>query len=377
MTLRELVEKFSRRTELFRPAPGGAVKCLACARACVISESSFGFCRVRFNRRGELFAPWGYASGIALDPVEKKPFFHVLPGAKALSFGMYGCNFRCAFCQNSQTALPAEAGAESVYPQKISPEAMIAGALENSAPLIVSTYNEPLITVEWARAVFSEAKKKGLRTAFVSNGYASKEALEFMRPCLDFYKADLKGFNAERYLGITGGELKKVLQGIELVYSMGFWLEVVTLVVPGFNDSPEELGAAASFIAGLSKNIPWHVTAFYPAHKMSDTNPTPPATVLRAREIGLKKGLKFVYAGNIAGSGDAENTLCPACGKLLVERRGFSVIINLLGGRGTCPALLDQSSGAGNTGEGIKPRSPCQKGGACPACGAPVPGVWK
>ena len=348
MTLRELAEKFSRRAELFRPAPGGAVKCLACARACVISEGAFGFCGVRFNRGGELLAPWGYASGIALDPVEKKPFFHVLPGAKALSFGMYGCNFRCAFCQNSQTALPGPEAAASLSPQKISPEALAASAAENSAPLIVSTYNEPLITAEWARAVFSEAKKKGLRTAFVSNGCASREALEFLRPCLDFYKADLKGFNAERHLKVTGGELKKVLQGIELVYSMGFWLEVVTLVVPGFNDSPAELGGAASFIAGLSKNIPWHVTAFYPAHKMPDAEPTPPETVLRAREIGLKKGLNFVYAGNITGSGYAENTLCPACGKLLVERRGFSVRTNLLSSRVVCPA-----------------------------CAAPVPGAWQ
>ncbi|HAH31659.1 MAG TPA: AmmeMemoRadiSam system radical SAM enzyme [Elusimicrobia bacterium] len=348
MTLRELVEKFSKRTELFRPAPGGAVKCLACARACVISEGAFGFCRVRFNRGGKLFAPWGYVSGIALDPVEKKPFFHVLPGAQALSFGMYGCNFSCAFCQNSQTALPGPEASALFSCQRILPAALAESAAENKAPLIVSTYNEPLVTAEWARAVFSEAKKKGLRTAFVSNACASKEVLEFLRPCLDFYKADLKSFNAERYLEVTGGDLKKVLKGIELVYSMGFWLEVVTLVVPGFNDSPAELECAASFIAGLSKNIPWHVTAFYPAHKMPDTEPTPPETVLRAREIGLKKGLNFVYAGNMAGSGDAENTLCSVCGKLLVERRGFSVTTNLLAGRGTCPA-----------------------------CGKTVPGVWK
>jgi len=365
MTLRELVEKFSRRAELFRSAPGGAVKCLACARACIISEGAAGFCGVRFNRGGELFAPWGYAAGIALDPVEKKPFFHVLPGAKALSFGMFGCNLRCAFCQNSQTAFPPE-NAAPLSRQKLSPEALTETALENSAPLIASTYNEPLITAEWARAVFNEAKKKGLRTAFVSNGYASREALEFLRPCLDFYKADLKGFNAERYLKVTGGELKKVLAGIELVYSMGFWLEVVTLVVPGFNDSPEELGAAASFIAGLSKNIPWHVTAFYPAHKMPDTEPTPPETVLRAQEIGFKKGLNFVYAGSITSSGDTENTLCPACGKLLVERRGFSVKTNLLAGQGACPALLP-----------IDLKSSGQKSGACPYCGKTVPGVWQ
>ena len=346
--MREPAEKFLRRAELFRRGRAGAVECLACARACVIPDGARGFCGVRRNSGGELFAPWGCTAGIALDPVEKKPFFHALPAAKALSFGMLGCNLRCAFCQNSGTSLPGPETADNFPLSVISPAELAAQAASGGAPLIVSTYNEPLVTCEWAHAVFTEAKKKGLRTGFVSNGYASREALDFMRPCLDLYKIDLKGFNEESYRRVTGGELKKALVALELVHSMGFWLEVVTLVVPGFNDSPDELGAVASFIAGLSKNIPWHVTAFYPAHKMSEAEPTPRETVLRAREIGLKKGLNFVYAGNIRGSGDAENTLCPACGKLLVERRGFTVVVDTLSRRGTCPS-----------------------------CSARVPGVWQ
>jgi len=336
--------ELTREAGLAESLPGGKVRCLACAHGCVISPGGAGICGVRFNDGGKLRAPWGYVSGAAADPVEKKPFFHVLPGARTLSFGMFGCNFSCGFCQNWQIAGAKSAAALS--PLSTSPEELAAEASRAGAKIVVSTYNEPLITPEWAAAVFAAAKKKGLRTAFVSNGYATAASAAFLRPVLDLWKVDLKSFNPDRLRQVCGADLAKVLKGIETIRSSGFWTEAVTLLVPGFNDSDAEIGEMAAFLAGLSKDIPWHLTAFHPDHLMTDRDSTPAATLYRAREIGLGKGLRYVYCGNIAGS-RFQNTACPSCGREVVAREGFAVTSNLLG-----------------------------KGGLCP-CGANIPGVWE
>lgn len=324
---------FAAEAALCEELGGGKVRCLACAHRCVTAPGGAGRCKVRFNDGGRLMAPRGYVSGLAPDPIEKKPFFHVLPGARTMSFGMFGCNFSCEFCQNwsiSDAAAAETAGVLRLTPARLAAEAAAAGA-----KVVVSTYNEPLITAEWAAEVFDEAKKKGLRTAFVSNGYATPEAAAFLKPRLDFWKADLKSFDDAKYRKVCGAELAKVLDGIRTIRENGFWLEIVTLLIPGFNDSDAEIGAMAGFIAGLSPDIPWHLTAFHPDHLMTDAPPTPAATLLRARGIGAAKGLRYVYCGNIPGV-KGQDTVCPSCGTTLIGREGFSVRKDLLGGKGTC-----------------------------------------
>lgn len=336
--------ELTREAALSEPLSGGRVRCLACAHRCVTEPGGTGICGVRFNDGGKLKAPWGYVSGAAADPVEKKPFFHALPGAATLSFGMFGCNFRCDFCQNWEISDLKSAGGRRAL--RMSPEALAGEAAAAGAAIAVSTYNEPLITAEWAAAVFAETKKAGLRAGFVSNGYATPESAALLRPVMDLWKVDLKGFNDENYREVCGARLDKVLDGIRLIREAGFWLEVVTLLIPGLNDSDAEISAMAAFLAGLSRDIPWHLTAFHPDYRRTEAQATPPETVYRARELALAKGLRYVYCGNLPDS-NFENTLCPACGRTLVERRVFTVKANLL-----------------------------QNGGACP-CGQAIPGVWK
>lgn len=316
----------------------GYVRCVACGHRCRIAPGRRGICKVRFNRDGQLRVPFGYvAGGLACDPVEKKPFFHVYPGSDALTFGMLGCDFHCPYCQNwvtSQALRDAVAGAPIV---ELTPQQIVAAARRSGARLVVSSYNEPLITAEWAAAIFREAKSAGLLCAFVSNGNATPEALDFLRPWLSAYKIDLKGFDPQRYRRL-GGTLENVCNGIRWVHERGLWLEIVTLVVPGFNDSEEELRAIARFIASVSRDIPWHVTAFHPDYHMTDTPATPVQRLLRAAEIGVEEGLRFVYAGNAPGRvGRWENTFCPHCGRVLIERTGYLVRGYHITASGRCP----------------------------------------
>lgn len=324
----------------------GAVRCLACGHRCLIRPDRRGICKVRHNEAGTLRAPFGYVAGLQADPVEKKPFFHVLPGSIALSFGMLGCDLHCGYCQNwmSSQALREEDAGTEVRP--MSAVEITSAAVMSGARLVVSTYNEPLITAEWAAAVFAEARDRGLLCGFVSNGHATPEVLEYLRPVLDLCKMDLKSFDDRQYRRL-GGRLAPVLDTLERLAGMGVWVEVVTLLVPGFNDGEEELKAMAGFLAGLSPDIPWHVTAFYPQFRMTEPRPTTAADLLRACDIGRAAGLRHVYAGNLPGRvGGRENTLCGACGALLVERRGFHVMQQRV------------------------------NGGMCPDCGAAVPGRW-
>jgi len=503
--LGELLARYTREGELYEKLPNERVRCFACGHRCLIPPGQQGICRVRFNEAGLLRVPHGYVGALQLDPVEKKPFFHALPGAQALSFGMLGCDFHCGYCfvpgtdvattggartidalfaaadavyeteqdavavapgievvthrgrsrpvrgvfrhryrgplmaiqprggneilatpdheflvtaraargvnppsfympasgitaefhlmapraDGSYNKLPIEdtrvlayegpvynleveedhtylVGGAAVHncqnwltsqalrdptaispPDEITPGEIVRLARQRGAQIVTSTYNEPLITSEWAVAVFREAKAAGLVCSYVSNGNGTPEVLDYIRPWVSLYKVDLKSFRDRHYREL-GGTLERVLWTIRALHQQGFWLEVVTLVVPGFNDSDEELAEIARFLASVSPDIPWHVTAFHKDYKMTEPDATDVRTLLRAAELGVREGLHFVYAGNIPGSvGRWENTCCPGCKALLVERRGYRILQNRI------PA------------------------GVCPDCSRAIPGFWR
>jgi pyruvate formate lyase activating enzyme len=317
-----------------------AVRCYACAHRCLIRDGRRGICQVRFNQGGKLRVPWGYVAGLQADPIEKKPFFHVLPGSDALTFGMLGCDFHCANCQNwvSSQMLRDPAASESIgYIRRVSPEQVVLAAQRSGASVIASSYNEPLITSEWAVSIFKLAVQAGIKCVYVSNGNATAEVLKYLRPYLTAYKIDLKTMRDKQYRQL-GGVLKNVMETIRMAHELGLWVEVVTLVIPGFNDSTDELMDAGRFIASVSPDIPWHVTAFHPDYKLTDPPSTPVKTLQRAAEIGQEAGVKHMYAGNLPGRlQEYENTYCPRCRTLLVERTGYIIYKYQLTGAGACP----------------------------------------
>lgn len=316
---------------------GEKIRCLACAHRCLIGAGSRGICKVRFNRAGELRVPFGYVAGLACDPVEKKPFFHVLPGAGALTFGMLGCDFKCGYCQNWVTSQALRDDAAGAGIRQVTPQQIVQTARRSRAQLAVSSYNEPLITSEWSRAVFAEAAAEGLLCAYVSNGNATPEILDYLQPYLQAYKVDLKTFNPANYRQL-GGVLDHVLATIRMLHERGIWLEVLTLVIPGFNNSDAELRSIAGFIAGVSCDIPWHVTAFHQDYKMTQPANTTADDLVRAAEIGEAAGLNYVYAGNLPGYvGEWENTRCPNCRETLVKRRGYFIEFCKVAENGQCP----------------------------------------
>ena len=345
LELEQTLKQLSKEGELYEKLPEGRVRCFACGHRCLISDGNCGVCRVRYNTKGRLYVPTGYVGALQLDPVEKKPFFHALPGSQAMSFGMLGCDFKCPNCQNfmtSQTLRDPQAG---VPPTQLTSRDFIQLAKRYNAAIVTSTYNEPLITSEWAVEIFKLAKKEKLVTSYVSNGNGTREVLEYLRPYVDLYKVDLKSFNDQSYRKL-GGVLDPILKTIQMLYEMKFWVEVVTLVIPGFNDSEEELKQIADFLVTVSPTIPWHVTAFHKDYKMSEPDNTSAETLIRAANIGIKAGLQFVYAGNLPGIvGNLENTYCPSCKELLIERYGFNILQNRLASGGNCPKCQTQIPG--------------------------------
>jgi pyruvate formate lyase activating enzyme len=284
--------------------------------------------------------PWGYVGGVQCDPIEKKPFFHAYPGALAYSFGMLGCDLHCAYCQNWVTSQALRDPAAVAPPMQATPELMVRDAVRLGARVMVSTYNEPLITSEWAVEVFKEAKAAGLVTGYVSNGNATPQALEYLRPWVDLYKVDLKSFDDRHYRQL-GGRLEPILDTIRRLPAMGFWVEIVTLLIPGFNDSHDELSRLTAFIAGVSPDIPWHVTAFHGDYKMTAPGNTTVDMLARAAGIGQAAGLRHVYAGNLPGSvGALEDTRCASCQTTLVERIGYRIRDYRITPDGACPACL-------------------------------------
>jgi pyruvate formate lyase activating enzyme len=346
-SLADVLDSSTKEGVLYEKLEGGRVRCYACGHRCLILDGLRGICKVRFNEGGVLRVPTGYVTALNCDPTEKKPFFHVLPGSQTLTFGMLGCDFHCPYCQNWLSSQALRDPAAGTGAMRVGAEEMVALAGRYGARLIGSSYNEPLITAEWAVEAFRLARPQGLRTLFVSNGNATREALEYLRPWLDCYKIDLKSMSQKNYR-LLGGRLENVLDTIKMVREMGLWTEVVTLVVPGWNDSEGELREAARFLVSVSPDIPWHVTAFHKNYKMTGPANTSAATLLRAAAIGREEGVRFVYAGNLPGSvGPHENTYCPQCGTLLVERYGYHIAQYKL-----------------------------EPGGRCPSCSVLIPGVW-
>lgn len=336
-SLREVLDQHVRQGELYEPIERNRIRCFACGHCCPIPEGQAGVCKVRFNRGGKLYVPWGYVGGVQCDPIEKKPFFHAYPGALAYSFGMLGCDLHCSYCQNWVTSQALRDPEAVSQPLKASPELLVRDALRQSANVLVSTYNEPLITAEWAVEIFKAAKSAGLKTAFVSNGNGTPQVLEYLRPWIDFYKVDLKSFDDRHYRQL-GGRIAPILDTIGWLHRNGVWLEIVTLLIPGFNDSSDELRGLAEFLAGVSPDIPWHVTAFHKDYKMPDPANTRPEDLMRAAEIGRNAGLKFVYAGNLPGSvGNLESTRCPNCAKTVIDRYGYFIKNYRLTPSGSCP----------------------------------------
>jgi pyruvate formate lyase activating enzyme len=336
-SLAALLDRHTTEARLWK-TENGRVRCHACGHRCLIPPGGRGICKVRFNQEGRLRAPFGYVAGVACDPVEKKPFFHVLPGSDALTFGMLGCDFHCSYCQNWMTSQALRDPASGAPIQSATPDQMVASARRAGARLVVSSYNEPLITAEWAAAVFEKARAGGLLCAFVSNGHGTPEVLDFLRPWINAFKVDLKTFDDRKYRSL-GGTLERVTDTIRQIHERGIWMEVVTLLVPGLNDSESELRQLTGFLASVSRDIPWHVTAFHPTYRMSEPRATRIQDLLRAVAIGRAAGLNFVYAGNLPGAvGEWENTRCPGCGATLIERQGFAVLSCRLTATGGCPA---------------------------------------
>ncbi|MCX7048508.1 MAG: AmmeMemoRadiSam system radical SAM enzyme [Candidatus Sumerlaeota bacterium] len=338
------LDSYCVKSNLSKPLADGKVECLACAQNCHIAPGKRGVCAMRFNRpeteggAGALWVPHGYVAGLAVDPIEKKPLFHVFPGRKAVSFGMLGCNLHCDYCQNWVSSQALRDPQSSGHAEPISAAEIVKVAIQRRAPVITSTYNEPLITAEWSFEVMTEAQRQGVRGGFVSNGYASAEVLEYLRPVLNIYKVDLKAFQDASYRQL-GGRLQPVLDTIQRAHRLGYWVEIVTLVIPGFNDSDGELRDMAQFIRSVSPDIPWHVTAFHPDYKeATGAHPTSPADIERAAWAGADAGLNFVYAGNLRGGlGELENTGCPSCRATLIRRRGYTITEMRIGADGKCP----------------------------------------
>ena len=333
--------------ELTEHLAANALKCYACGHRCLIKEGKRGICKVRFNEGGHLRVPANYVAALACDPTEKKPFFHVLPGSDTLTFGMLGCDLHCGYCQNWLTSQALRDDAAVAPPKVVTADRLVAMAKAYGAAMVGSSYNEPLITAEWAVEVFKQARPEGFRTAFISNGNATPQVLDYLRPWTDCYKIDLKSMSDRNYRQL-GGVVDNILHTVKMVHERGFWEEIVTLVIPGFNDSEDELKRAADFIASVSADIPWHVTAFHQDYHMQDNANTTAEQLIRACEIGRDAGLRYVYAGNLPGRvGRWENTYCPGCDELLVERYGY---------------IIRQ----------VKVTSD----GRCPSCSTGIPGIW-
>jgi len=321
------------------------VRCFLCAHNCLIREDKRGICHVRKNIDGVLYSlVYGKVVSTNIDPIEKKPLFHFLPGSTSFSIATVGCNFHCDHCQNSEISqYPKEH--EDILGKPVTPYEIVSAAEKNGCESISYTYTEPTIFLEFAYDCARLAHEKGIKNVFVSNGYTSTEATRFIAPYLDGNNIDLKG-NDDFYKKICGARLEPVKETIRLMKELGVWVEVTTLIIPDYNDSDEDLREIAGFIASVDRSVPWHVSQFYPTYKLTDKPRTPVKTLRRAREIGIEAGLKYVYEGNVPGEG-GENTYCPDCKELLINRFGFRISEKRV------------------------------KEGKCTKCGYRIEGIWK
>lgn len=325
---------------------GTDVKCRLCGHNCLIHNDQRGICAVRENRGGVLFSlVYGKVISLNIDPIEKKPIFHTLPGSTSFSIATVGCNFRCKHCQNYEISQYPRERKFGVPGRDMSPEDVVQATIENHCESISYTYTEPTIYFEFAYDCARLAHGKGLKNVFVSNGYTGTEAVSLIAPYLTANNIDLKGSD-RFYREVCGARLEPVQETIRLMKKLGVWVEVTTLIIPDFNDSKEDLTAIAEFICSVDPSIPWHVSQFHPTFKILDKPRTPIAKLREARDIGYRAGLKYVYMGNVPGE-DGENTYCPGCNNLLVNRIGYKILKNSI------------------------------REGRCPQCNAAVEGIWK
>ncbi len=330
---------------LYRSLEEGKVECFLCSHCCLIQPSKFGVCGVRENRDGKLFSHvYGEVIAAHIDPIEKKPLYHFLPGSTSFSIATVGCNFRCPFCQNWQISQVKKKDQTKSGEARLSPENIVTEAKRQRCRSISYTYTEPTIFFEYAYDTAKLGRSAGLANVFVTNGYMTADALKTIQPYLDAANVDLKAFKDETYKKVCGARLEPVLESIRLMRELKIWIEVTTLVVPGMNDGQEELRSIARFIASVSPEIPWHVSRFHPDYKYTQTGATPLETLRTAFSLGKEEGLEYVYIGNVWG--ESEDTMCPRCGRPLLRRSGFFIEENNL------------------------------KDGKCCFCGNPVAGVF-
>lgn len=322
------------------------VRCFLCSHGCLIKDGAKGICQVRENQGGILVSlVYGKVIAKHVDPIEKKPLFHFLPGSRSYSIATVGCNLKCRFCQNADISqMPVDQG--QVRGEDMSPGRIVEEAVKSQSETISYTYTEPTIYFELALDTARLAVSKGLRNIFVSNGYMTEACIEEISPDLHGANIDLKSFNDKYYREECGAKLQPVLDTLETMKKNGIWLEVTTLLVPGLNDSREELQELAHFLSQLDPNIPWHISRFHPTYRLTNVPPTPPESIHRARDIGYGAGLKYVYTGNLPGD-EGEKTSCHECGELLIDRSGFSTRKNRI------------------------------TNNQCPKCGVNIPGVWE
>ncbi len=313
---------------LYSPLEDRKVQCCLCHHRCIISPSKRGICGVRENREGKLFTlVYGRAISLNVDPVEKKPLFHLFPGSTSFSMAAVGCNFRCLQCQNHEISQMPRDQNGRIGGSEVSPSKMVSLAKQYQCQSISYTYTEPTIYFEYAYDTAQQAHQEGIKNIFVTNGYMTRDALETIQPYLDAANVDLKSFREKFYKEICGAELKPVLENLRRMRQMGIWVEITTLVIPTLNDSDEEFEEIARFIVSLGPEVPWHISAFYPTYKMLHLPRTTASVLHRAREIGMRVGLRYVYCGNVPGE-EGEDTFCPYCGRRLIERIGFRVTRN-------------------------------------------------
>ncbi|MBS1237084.1 MAG: amrS [Deltaproteobacteria bacterium] len=322
------------------------VRCHLCNHRCLIKDGLRGICGVRENRGGTLFSlVYGQVIARHVDPIEKKPLFHFLPGTSSYSIATAGCNFKCLFCQNADISqMPKDRN--QILGEEMTPEIVLEEALRSRSSTISYTYTEPTIFFEFALDIARPAASRGLRNIFVSNGYMTEECLKEISPNLHGANVDLKGFSEKYYKELCGAKLKPVLKTLELMKKMNVWVEVTTLLVPGLNDSKEELQQLAKFLVNLDPDIPWHISRFHPTYRLTNVRATPPESIRKAKDIGYEAGLKYVYTGNLPGD-DGEKTFCHQCKELLIDRYGFYVRKNAIANS------------------------------RCPKCSAEIPGVWR
>jgi len=326
------------------------ILCQACAHACKLKEGEYGICGVRKVEEGELrLLVYGLASAVNVDRVEKKPMYHFLPHSQAFSVGTVGCNFACSFCQNADISQYPQENDHQIIGQSLSPEHIVSLAQEHGCSSIAYTYNEPIVWFEYSYDTAKLAHEAGLKNIYVTSGYETKKALDLLAPYIDGMNIDIKSFSNDFYKEICGAKLKPVLETVKHAYEKGIWIEITTLLIPGKNDSNEEIQALAEFIASVDTHIPWHLSAFRPTYKMTDVINTPVSTLERAYQIAKKVGLKYVYVGNVNDRA-YQSTYCPNCNKEVITRNG-------------------------NIGQSV--HNQLSQDGLCPFCKYELEGVWK